>query len=245
MPEWSIVQTDDCLLIQGGADARFEIELEQNDPSFFSELQENQPFIRRNLSVDDQRILEELIAAEIVVPVLQTSKALRVAVIGDQNQLALCHLKDISDAELVIIVRTNSTYSELLNDIHYPEIILPHLFVDLAYHHTLSIGPLVFPGETACIACLQGRVTNRWGDEKPPTAPKMTSQYIALATELVKAEIARIAKNDTSLTNKTVSWNFQDRSAKQDQLLKVPLCPICTQNKIDRNGALALPWGQR
>jgi bacteriocin biosynthesis cyclodehydratase domain-containing protein len=112
----------------------------------------------------------------------------------------------------------------------------------MAFHHTLSLGPLVFPGETACIACLQGRVSIRWGDETPPTSPKVANKYINIVTELISAELDRIAQGDTSLTNKTVSWNFQDRTIKTNQLLKVPLCPICSHNRIDRSGALALPW---
>lgn len=245
LPEWTISQTEKSLLISGGADARYEIELDSDEKSFFSSLKSTQTFTRNDISSKDKPVLEELITAEIVVPVLQKSSELKVATIGDSNQLKLNTTKDKATVDFVIVVRASSTYADLLEKIDYQNLVKPHLFVDIAFHHTFSVGPLVFPGETACIACLQGRITTRWGDEKPPTVSSVTSKYSSVVSELIKTELDRINNGDTSLTNKTVSWNFQDRVAKSDQLLKVPLCPICTKNKIDHSGALALPWGER
>ncbi len=243
-PEWMITREDNNLLITGGADAKYEIELESNEPSFFSSSRNSQLFIRDDLSLADQRLLEELVTAEIVVPVLQKNRKLNVAIVGDNNQITFGSQRTPQRADLVIVVRTNSTYAELLEKIKYQSLTKPHLFVDMAFHHTLSIGPLVFPGETACIACLQGRITTRWGDEKPPMAPRMARKYSSVASALIKTELDRIHNGDTSLTNKTCSWNFQERVVKKDQLLKVPLCPICTKNMIDHSGAIALPWGE-
>ncbi len=245
LPEWAIRQANESLFISGGADAKYEIVLEKNEASFFSSKKATKPFTRNDLSLKDQRVLEELVTAEIVVPVLQKNKNLKLAVVGDTNQLALPAQKNIQTADIVIVVRTNSTFAELLGNIKYVSLTKPHLFIDMAYHHTLSLGPLVFPGETACIACLQGRISTRWGDEAPPSQPKLLHKYTELVTELLKIELDRIANDDTSLTNKTYSWNFQDRAIKKDQLLKVPICPVCAQNKIDQVGPLALPWSER
>lgn len=248
LPEWLVYQENNSLIIFGGADARFEIELENRKLSFFSTLKSTTFFSRDELNEVDLRVLEELVAAEIVVPRLQRSNVLKVAILGDVSKLA--PVSDVNTEivasnqtyDLALIIRTNSTYSDLLKDIDYQSIINPHLFIDAAFHHTLSIGPLVFPGETACIACLQGRVSTRWGDSPPPPKPLAASKYKKVIPELIAIELTRIAKGDTSLTNKTVSWNFQDRTIKKAQLLKVPICPVCTQNKIDQTGALALPW---
>lgn len=242
LPEWSITQQDKSLIISGGADARYEIELEDDEPSFFATVKPSSLFARNKLKERDNRVLEELVTAEIVVPVLQKNNVLKVSILGDTNKLALTFHKDVQTADLLVIVRTNSTYADLLEKIDYQSITKPHLFVDMAFHHTFSLGPLVFPGETSCIACLQGRVSTRWGDETPPTSPKVMCDYSSFVSELISTELNRMLQNDTSLTNKTVSWNFQDRIIKTNQLLKVPLCPICTQNKIDHSGALALPW---
>lgn len=244
LPEWRITQQNKSLIVSGGADARYEIELENDEPSFFATVKPNSLFTRGKLKERDNRVLEELVTAEIVVPVLQKKNTLEVSILGDANKLALPFHKDARTADLLLIVRVNSTYAEILEKIDYQSITKPHLFVDMAFHHTLSLGPLVFPGETACIACLQGRVSTRWGDELPPASPKVENEYLGVVSELISIELSRISHDDTSLTNKTVSWNFQDRITKANQLLKVPLCPVCTRNKIDLSGALALPWSK-
>jgi bacteriocin biosynthesis cyclodehydratase domain-containing protein len=245
--QWNISQSAKTLVISGGADATFEIELDDEKSSFFSRTKNSQPFTRRTLSAQDQRILEELVTAEIVVPVIEPRKQLKISIINDGNYVFAGNkiIKIVGPSEspdLAIVVRTSSSYRDFVNLIDYPSISIPHLFVDTAFHHTLSIGPLVFPGETACVACLQGRITKRWGDNKPPIKAKAGKSYGRLIAELVIVELERIAAGDTTLVNKTCVWNFQDRSIKINQLLKVPLCPICTKNSIDHNGAIALPW---
>ncbi|MEI6249385.1 MAG: hypothetical protein WCP00_02165 [bacterium] len=247
---WKIEQDDKSLVISGGADARYEIELESNEVSFFSSLRNDKTFYIDELDDYDRRVFEELVTAEIVVPELQKGKVMKIAILGDGSKLKVNFDDSLLKAEadkaydLALVVRTNSTYAELLNKIDYQNITKPHLFLDLAFHHTISIGPLVFPGETACIACLQGRISSRWGDESPPIIPQISNRYLGVASELVSTEINRIANNDVSLTNKTISWNFLDRSIKKDQLLKVPLCPICTKNSFDLNGLIVLPWNK-
>lgn len=244
LPEWSIAQQGKSLVISGGADARYEVELENDEQSFFATVNTSKPFTRSKLKTGDIRVLEELVTAEIIVPLLQKGRELKVGIIGDANKLALPFYNDARTAELLLIVRVNSTYAEILEKIEYQSVTKPHLFVDMAFHHTLSLGPLVFPGETACVACLQGRISTRWGDEAPPTSPLAANKYLGIVSELILLEVNRISHDDTSLTNKTISWNFQDRVTKNNQLLKVPLCPVCAQNKIDHRGALALPWSK-
>lgn len=241
-PAWVIQQQGKLLRISGGADALYEIELETDEPSFFAENTKT-PFTRKQLTALDQQVLEELLTAEIVVPVLRNANHLRFVVLGDTTTLKLTgRNSDPKTADLAVVVRAHGSFASLLKELDYQNLHLPHLFVDMAYHHTVSIGPLVFPGETACIACLQGRVGTRWGDEAPPDLPQSAQTYAKVISDLVATELDRIAAGDTSLANKTVSWDFQNRTTKTDLLLKVPLCPMCGQNKIDRSGALALPW---
>jgi len=245
-PAWMIEQSGNSLVISGGADARYEVELVTDKPSLFAEIKAGKPFTKAALSPADARVLEQLITAEIIVPVLKKQKILRVTLLAGKEALTIGKGKRFAivtgEHDLALIVRSNETYAELLANIAYEQLTKPHLFVDLAFHHTVSIGPLVFPGETACIACLQGRVGNRWGDEAPPAAPLVASGQRTLISELVAVELERIATGDTSLVGATFAWNLQDRAIKKNQLLKVPLCPICSQNEIDRSGALALPW---
>lgn len=235
-----------ALQVTGGADAKFEVDLESDKKSFFDNLKSTKSFTRSSLDANDQKVLEQLLTAEIIVPKLEKKGALKVGVLGDDfklnidnKEIRLTNKKD--QADIILVFRTNSSYGKLLSSIDYQEIDKPNLFIDLAYHHTVSVGPLVFPGETACIACLQGRVTTRWGDDVPPKKPNITADY-QLICGLIESELIKILKGDTSLTNKTVSWNFQDRFSKTNQLLKVPICPICNRNKLAYAGSLELPW---
>ncbi|MCA9332411.1 hypothetical protein KDA00_00900 [Candidatus Saccharibacteria bacterium] len=250
LDEWTISQNEKTLLISGGADAQFEIVLEAADQSLFSSLGTGKTFVRDQLNNSDQRVLEELITAGIVIPKFSKVKPVTISILGDVaddaiwqfNNKILKKVEPKKKYDVALVTRTNSSYSELLGSINYQSIAVPHLFTDMAYHHTFSIGPLVFPGETACIACLQGRISTRWGDDPPPEHPRAHKKYTGLISELISTELERIANGDMSLVNKTVSWNFQDRKIKNNQLLKVPLCPICSNNKIDHTGALELPW---
>lgn len=247
LPEWKITQSAQELTVSGGADAKYTIELENSEVSFFSSLSSGKEFARIELSVSDQRILEQLLTAEIIVPILAKSKLLRVFIIGDiklnlPSNLAYKVVAANEPHDISLITRSTSTYAELLSAIDYRTVTKPHILIDLAFHHTLSVGPLVFPGETACLYCLEGRINSRWGEEQPQESSLTSRRYLGVATELITTELERIAQGDTSLTNKTVAWNFLSRTIKINQLLKVPICPVCTANKIDHNGALALPW---
>lgn len=247
-PAWTITQSDRSVLISGGADALYEIELENSARSFFAELTPGTTLTRRDLEPADQRVLEQLLTAEVVVPVLRKGTVLRVAVVGDaqgfelSERAALRMVPRSRPHDLAVVARSTSTYAQLLKGLDYQNMTTPHLFIDLAFHHTVSIGPLVFPGETACIACLQGRVTTRWGDGPPPPATRVTAEQGGLVAELAAAELVRIADGDTSLTNATVAWNLFDRAVAKNQLLKVPLCPVCNQSKMGGKGSLVLPW---
>ena len=100
------------LIISGGADVRYEIELEDDGPSFFSTIRPTSRFVRSELKEGDIRVLEELVTAEIIVPVLfKKGSALRVGVLGDKNSLAFAFHQDLRTVDLLLIVRVNSTYA--------------------------------------------------------------------------------------------------------------------------------------
>jgi bacteriocin biosynthesis cyclodehydratase domain-containing protein len=247
-PQWRINQATNALVISGGADARYEIELEEAETSFFPDLQHGVRFTENELSDSDRIVLEQLLTAEVIVPVLpRQSKKLRIALIGDIDGLVLESEKFLVVSSLrqrpdvLLIVRAYGTYAGFLTGIAYDKIEKPHLFIDLAYHHTVSIGPLVFPGRTACVACLQGRIASRWGDDEPP-ALAAVQKHLPLIASLITVELEKLADGDTSLTNRTVAWDLQDRAINDNQLLKLPLCPVCKDKQLDLPGNFALPW---
>ncbi len=233
------------LLIQGGADAIYTIELDSKETIFTTI--GKQPFSIERLSEADKIICEQLLVARIVEPVIAIGKLLKVYMVGDL-QLTVgkaCRLvKSPTTADVIVIVRSKRKLEEFLQNLDYQNIKQPHLFVDLAYHHTISIGPLVFPGSTACLSCLYGRLKQRWGDDEPPTQPQAAEQLLELTQALLAIELQKIAQQNMDLINKTVTWNTETREVSSHSLGKVLACPVCAQNKqkLDFSGRIELPW---
>jgi bacteriocin biosynthesis cyclodehydratase domain-containing protein len=127
---------------------------------------------------------------------------------------------------LVVYVRTTATLGETarLAAAGPPG---PHLLVDAAYHHTLSLGPLVVPGDTSCLSCLVLRVWPSWGDDPPPSQPAATRRP-GLLSAVVAAEIDKVAAGDTGLVNRTVAVNLITWRTTEGTLLKAPWCPECS-----------------
>ena len=77
----------------------------------------------------------------------------------------------VEDADLLLMIRTNRQLKDVLQD--YDKITVPHLYVDLAYSNTISIGPLVYKNDTACLGCYIGRLAKNWGDMVPADEPQI------------------------------------------------------------------------
>lgn len=150
--------------------------------------------------------------------------------------------KKIKNADLVIIIRQSGSLVEILDS--YEKIQLPHLFVDIAYDHTVSLGPFVFPGETACLSCFIGRVTRNWGDIEPPQNPSVARRK-ELVAGIIFNEIRTFAEQGScpSLIEKVWSMNIIQMTAKIDSLFRLPWCPVCYPEKQKEGmGSFELPW---
>ncbi len=232
-PAWRVRQEGSVLRLHGGGDAKYEVTLESEQPSLFAG--EPRQFARKELSAADDRVFEQLLAAGVVEPVGRRQRALKVATIGDELPFALTPKSMtvaavIAQAEIVLVVRCTSTHGALIRRTSYYDIDRPHLYIDLAYHHTVSIGPLVYPGETACIGCLYGRLRERWGDEIPPRRP-LAAESSDVVVALINDELRRFAGGDTSLVGRTVAWDLAGRSTTTNTLLKSSACPRCGTNR--------------
>ncbi|HMS24601.1 MAG TPA: hypothetical protein PKB15_02760 [Acidimicrobiia bacterium] len=238
--QWKITQEESSLIISGGQDAIFTIELDTGDPCFFSHAE--RPFHREDLSPSDVIILEQLLSANIVVPAIEVTNIqdLNIDVRGDEIFVKRFTANDdffthhsADDTDLVILIRSNESFADFLENVGYAGITHNHLFVDLAYNHVVSLGPLVFPGITSCVACLQGRITSRWGDPAPPESPASTHTLLDFTREWVEMEIKKLfQEDDYTLTNKTIVFDTQDRSMTHNKLLTVPLCPYCKRTGV-------------
>lgn len=133
-------------------------------------------------------------------------------------------------ADLAVCVRTTATLADAAT--RAAGLTVPHLFVDAAYHHTVSLGPLVVPGETACLGCLAGRIGARWGDPPPPPAPEAAGHAVLVAG-LVAVELAKVAAGACELANRTVALDLERWRVTDEALLRLPGCPGCG---ADRDG---------
>lgn len=131
---------------------------------------------------------------------------------------------DLDGAGLVVLVRTTATLAEAGSA--GADCSVPHLFVDVAYHHTVSLGPLVVPGDTACLGCLAGRVTQRWGDPAPPPDPAAT-HLAQLVAGLVSVELERVAAGRSELANRTIAFDLDRWRLLDETVLRLPWCQHC------------------
>ncbi|MEV6241829.1 TOMM precursor leader peptide-binding protein [Lentzea sp. NPDC051838] len=137
---------------------------------------------------------------------------------------------------LVLVVRTTGTLVDLVEVAR--SVTVPHLLLDLAYHHTAAIGPFVVPGAGACLACLAVRAGRRWGDPPPPPHPGAMSSDFALALAL--QAVQNIRGGSLALLDAVVTVNLDEFTTTRETVLPAADCEICTALPV---GRVSLPWG--
>lgn len=138
-------------------------------------------------------------------------------------------------ADVLLVVRSNASWQQALASYSLHD--TPHLFIDVAYHHTVCIGPLVVPGQTACLACLGNRVAHRWGDLPLPAQPAAARPALlaALLTPLLTSRNGLLPFIEYS-----VSLDLQTLTSTRDRVFQLPWCPACGDQTA--TGKLELPW---
>lgn len=142
--------------------------------------------------------------------------------------------------DLLLLIRINVPLKNMLQD--YEKITCPHLFIDLGYANTISIGPLVFKNETACFGCFIGRISQNWGDPPPPAVPDITQKHACISAFIAERIEEYVRRgNCPDLVNGVWSFHMNGFSTGHSKIYKLPWCPIC--NKVQReNPKMALPW---
>jgi hypothetical protein len=230
---WIVAQKGNTLIISGGADKTYELALSQPTTAFTTI--NNQEYDPQSLSSEDQIIHEQLVVGGISTPVLSMNKPIKVKIISKTSIQITTKQFTLSDTnyDFVVLVRTGQTLAKSLQDWDYASLDTPHIFIDAAYYDTISIGPLVFPGETACLACLQGRIEYRWGDDEPPLIPRASTQE-KIIDGIIEQEIQRFIEKDFTKIGKTIAFNLRTYTALEHALYKIEYCPICRKVPIDR-----------
>ena len=254
--DWVLVRDGALLIFSAGADEAYAIDdLASETAAEVEELWADRSVSADDLSPDALATVLSLAAAGIVkripaekrapidVAVEGAPAALVAALRRSADPAAVRFVDPDAGSDLAVVVRTTGRLTEIL-DAGYRNRLLPHLLLDLAYAHTVSLGPLVFRGETACLGCLTGRIAQLWGDPEPPARPAVQQQTELIAA-LLLAELERYARGDYSLANATVAWNLRERSVQRNAVYRLPWCPFCADEAPEPLASLPLPWLER
>ncbi|MFD1148772.1 hypothetical protein, partial [Saccharothrix hoggarensis] len=145
------------------------------------------------------------------------------------------HFPDVAAPDVVLVVRTTGTLADLVA-LREPK---PHLLLDLAYHHTASLGPFVVPGASACLGCLAVRARYRWGDPEPPARPAATTTDFPLLW--AKHAITRLAAGSLALLDRVVTLHLDEFTTTAEDVLPAADCEVCPRLDV---GRVDLPWGE-
>jgi hypothetical protein len=153
-------------------------------------------------------------------------------------------VEDSADVVLVLLVRTNASWTNALTLYQQQPISKVHVLIDLAYHHTVCIGPLVVPGQTACVACLGHRLMHRWGDLTPPPEPATLHRTVGIAAMLAEA-----TQLSSGLVERSVALDISQLKLQSSVVFPAPGCPVCHAYEAKfigdtsgHDGKLPLPW---
>lgn len=231
---WLLSESGEAIVLSAGAD--LELETEPLSKSARERIaawpQSGEMVMPKDLELST--VFRQCVTLGVLEPILGTSlERVRPIWLGCRND-ALAKQLDLQQGrnwggdvtDFTVVFRTTDSWREAVSSLYEVTLGSAHLFVDLAYHHSVAIGPLVLPGETACVECLAGRVVNRWGDGPVPKSPEVLKDS-SLVAALVDWALRRIASTSTWGINKITTWNLEDGSNSTDLLLRVPDCPGC------------------
>lgn len=252
-PHWALVHEPGLLLVHAGADELLAIDdVGDEAAAELLALWRTGEMSPEWLSAEAAGAFEQLKSAGIVRHVIdpRAELAIEVRFAGRRDDRLLAAIAAAlpagiavghGEVDLVLFVRTDGRLADVC-DAAYAQLRAPHLLLDLAMHHTLALGPLVFAGQTACLACLVSRVSHAWGDAQPPPRPRM-ADHPGLTAGLVALAIDGILlREDRALVNRTVAYDFATFTAQPSSLYRLPMCPVCGAAAGAEPGSLALPW---
>ncbi|QWF77053.1 hypothetical protein [Amycolatopsis sp. CA-230715] len=246
-PAWRAQPRDEGVVVYAGADQTYLIpDLTRHQVDGVTRLFEQDAIDPAEIAEDVRPLLPRLRSLgalrPAVLPSRETPRRLRVGVratgpLPTALTVALYEaFPPVASPELDLVVRTAGTLRDLAS--LAAELTRPHLLLDLAYHHTISLGPLVVPGATACLACLAVRSGRRWGDPPPPERPSATD-CANLAVALAEHALRRLWDGSLALTDRVVSHHLDELTTTSEHVLPSAACPVCPGFEV---GKTVLPW---
>jgi hypothetical protein len=257
-PAWTLFLEDGRLVASAGADALFLLdEISPDDARALHAMWQTGSFdgepneaVRRAL-VELENAGAIVVARPVVAPlrwalcvVGATPEAADVVGSAFDGGAAEASIVQVAqpEADVVVLVRAGGSLLEASEA--GAKLAAAHLFVDLAFAHTLSLGPLVFPGETACLTCFAGRIRFGWGD--PPSPPEPTSLRRApIAAAWIRDRLATFRETGTcaTLVERCVAIDMDALTMRAERVFRLPWCTVCfPEERRGPAGSFALPW---
>lgn len=165
------------------------------------------------------------------IPIVGSADRLLVAALQARGLLDEYFGHQDHEDDLTLVVRTETNWPGSPPGVH--------LAVDLTHHHTLVLGPLVVPGATSCLMCLQRQTVRRWGRDQVPTKPEIT-RWPELTAELIMVQLELAKRGESPLVNATIAWDLAAGTTEREDLLRSPECGgQCRSPVVD---SIRLPW---
>ena len=243
-PGWVLSAEGDTLLASAGADRVFAIpDLEPATVAEITALWHDWDDRHAGApSAQGRRVLDELAAVGALRPAAQPGPA-RVALVWSgpeatavTDRLAAGGRVRTDGASVLVVVRSGGALrmaAALARDTS-----LPHLLVDCAYARTVSLGPAVYPGDSACLDCFAERLERRWGDPETPRHPAVLANTDIIAG-FIAAEAERVHRGTSSLVGRTAAYDLESHRIVAGTVHRMPGCLRC-----DPGDAAAGLWEQ-
>ena len=249
-PQWCLEDLGEQIQFNAGADLIYVInDLDQVTSAELIRIWQNGAVDPRSITSSRVRgIVSELITAGVLMPTVVTNEPYTVTLqwCGDQGEAISAEIRRLwspswiepaqsgtGTPDVVVVIRTNGSL-QALSEIHPAS---PHFLVDLSFHHTISLGPLVYPGDTACFRCLATSTELRWGAPQPPALPRATT-FPALGAALAVAEIEAARQGRSRLINRTVAYNIDAHEVIESVVLRRPGCSRCDDTAVEVTGRI-------
>lgn len=231
-PAWTLAVEDGRLVFSGGADEVYVAdEVDDATVRCMQEQWDAGALDPDSIPADGRLLVQQLLAAGVLDGLPAGERSFRVLWAGEELPDLEARLQEFAarrgmivgpGAVFTLVVRSGGPLLDLAG-LDLPG---PHLLADVAYHHTLSLGPLVVPPDTSCLGCLAGRIASSWGDPPTPARPAVCDEPELVASLAVR-EVEAIHAGSLALANRTVAYDLRGHELLSSSLLKLPWCPRC------------------
>ncbi len=243
--EW-VARVEPVPMVSAGPDVRFELAgLTPETASSLMHWQASGVAENSGTSAEEAELRTLLIGLGVLVPRLAANPSIGMLAaqplpeleqaLASRDIVIVPRESENGDADLDLVIRTEAAWPEPNDD-------RPHLGVDLTHHHTLVLGPLVVPGLSACLCCLQRQTERQWGQDDIPPEPRVR-RWTEVLAELVAIQIGLAVAGDRPMVNATATWDLERGSADREQLFRAPDCGgLC---RAPTGATIDLPWVSR